>query len=88
MGLARLLVLFILGYILYRLIFGTKDKSKKVDATDPSRLPTQDILVEDPVCNTYIPQKQAVIHKQGDKKFYFCSEKCKDTFIHSKGEGS
>ena len=45
----------------------------------------QDVLVEDPVCHTYIPKGQAVQLHHDEKMYYFCSDKCCQTFLNKKG---
>lgn len=79
----RILILCILFYILFRLLFGrkkvSKDTAKKTG--QGGQLSSQDILVEDPVCHTYIPKKQAIFWEKNDKTIYFCSEKCRESFL-------
>jgi YHS domain-containing protein len=45
----------------------------------------QDVLVEDPVCHTYIPQGQAVELHHDHQMYYFCSNKCCEIFLKQKG---
>ncbi len=84
----RLLILGVLLYILYRLLFGGKKRRVKSAGKKErgGQLPAHDVLVEDPVCHTYVPKKHAVVTRQGDTTYYFCSEKCRDTFLTGKGE--
>lgn len=84
----RLLVLGILLYILYRLLFGGKKKRAATSRGQNRgiRHPAHDVLVEDPVCHTYVPKAQAVVAKQGEKSYFFCSEKCREIFLTEKGE--
>lgn len=87
----RIVILAVLFYILYRLIFGGKRKKKArpVPSRGPrGKLASQDVLVEDPVCHTYIPQKQAVHAVKDGKTYYFCSERCCQTFLKDEGEKS
>ena len=80
----RIVILAILFYILYRLLTGGKKKAQP--KKHGGSLPVQDVLVEDPVCHTYIPKKQAVSIKQHGIVHYFCSKECRDQFIDNKGE--
>ena len=84
----RLLILGILLYILYRLLFGGKKRRVKTEGQNDrgGQLSGHDVLVEDPVCHTYIPKKQALVVQQDDKSYFFCSEKCRETFLREKGE--
>ncbi|MBU0482083.1 MAG: TRASH domain protein [Proteobacteria bacterium] len=75
----RIVILTLLFYILYRLLTGSR---KKGVASKPrgGELPAQDVLVEDPVCHTYIPMKQAVTEKFGATVHYFCSQECRKKY--------
>lgn len=83
----KIVVLAVLFYILYRLLFGPK-KIKTASESTLSEEPesNQDVLVEDPVCHTYIPKKQALRAVKDGETYYFCSEKCCQTFLEDKGE--
>lgn len=74
----RLFILAILFYILYRLVFGKKSITRKKDAqstgTEPASL--NDVLVEDPVCHTYIPKSSAEKLTVNGDDYYFCSNDC------------
>jgi hypothetical protein len=57
-----LVIIGILLYILYRLLLGPRKKKgygKNGGPASPGGA-VQDVLVEDPVCHTYIPKGQAV----------------------------
>ncbi|MEW6219127.1 MAG: TRASH domain protein [Thermodesulfobacteriota bacterium] len=79
----RFLILAVLAYILYRLLFGGAKAARR--QADPGRaggsLPAQDVLVEDPVCHTYVPLGQAVSLKTGGRTEHFCSEACRAQFV-------
>ncbi len=79
----RILILGALFYFLYRLLFGP---AKKPVSQEPStdEDPDRDVLVEDPVCHVYVPQGQAVAAKKNGQTFYFCSDKCCETFLSGK----
>ena len=84
----RLIILIFLFYLLFRLLKGgfTKKGRKKAkgSAASSANLP-RDVLVEDPVCKTYIPKGQALSFDKDGVLHYFCSEKCRKIF--QEGEG-
>jgi YHS domain-containing protein len=83
----RIIILAALCYILYRLLFaGRKRVKPPVQPASAASSPAQDVLVEDPVCHTYVPQQQAIRAVKDGKIYYFCSEKCCQTFLAGKGE--
>ena len=82
----KFIVLVVVGYIFYRAL-----KSMMIDAGAPAddgttRGPTEvdDVLVQDPVSNTYIAQRSAVQLRKGAEVLYFCSEACRDRYIESR----
>jgi YHS domain-containing protein len=84
---ARLIIIGVLLYILYRLLVGSdkkKSQGRKQTGTS-SGAAVQDVLVEDPVCHTYIPKGQAVRLHHNKQNYYFCSNKCCEEFLEKKG---
>jgi YHS domain-containing protein len=83
----RLVIIGVLLYILYRLLVGPRKKRgyTKKNGISSSEGAVQDVLVEDPVCHTYIPKGQAVQLHHDKKMYYFCSDKCCKMFLKQKG---
>jgi YHS domain-containing protein len=44
-----------------------------------------DVLVQDPVCGTFIPRKEALKAERDGKAYFFCSEGCLKRFRHGGG---
>jgi len=86
----RILILFGLFYVLFRLLAGAGSSDKVSERTKPAETPdaapTQDILMEDPVCRTLIPARRAITWTNKGKILYFCSEECRSQFITSQGD--
>ncbi len=40
-----------------------------------------DAMVRDRVCNTFLPRSQALTERVGSEEHFFCSERCRDTFL-------
>jgi YHS domain-containing protein len=84
-----LLIIAALVYIVYRLLTGPKKRSKKTGKFSQQGAAgsgaVQDVLVEDPVCHTYIPKDQAVQLHHDHQMYYFCSNKCCEIFQKKKG---
>lgn len=82
----RILIIGILLYILYRLLIGSgRKKVSRKKSSGPPGEKIQDVLVEDPVCHTYIPKGQAVQLHHNKQILYFCSNKCCEKFLEQKG---
>ncbi len=86
----RLFIIGCLIYIVYRLLTGGRRKKIRAARQAPGAAGkvVQDVLVEDPVCHTLIPQQQAVKLHHDRKMVYFCSNKCCETFLKQKGKGA
>lgn len=85
----RIVIIFLLLYIGYRLIFGgRKSSGKKAEGSGKTggEFPVRDVLMEDPVCNSLVPKQQAVVLEQDGETIYFCSEECRNQFMAQQGE--
>lgn len=81
----RIIILGILFYLLFKLVFGKKISLKKRHSDEnKSNQPLQDVLVEDPVCHTFVPKGQAQPLLFEGEKYYFCSDECCKKFIKLK----
>jgi YHS domain-containing protein len=78
----RIIILSILIYFLFRLLIGAGRRSdgRPTGPGAGGRGPTPDVLMEDPVCHTLIPAKNAITMKKEGKTLYFCSQNCRDQY--------
>jgi YHS domain-containing protein len=83
----RLIIISCLLYILYRLLSGPRKKGVygKNQGAAASGKAVQDVLIEDPVCHTFVPKGQAVQLHHDKQMYYFCSNKCCEMFLKTKG---
>ena len=81
----RLFILAILFYIAWRLFNGSTGKKPKNSEQPSDSSDVRDVLMEDPVCHTLVPRGQAIRLRHKGKTYYFCSEKCCDTFTRESG---
>lgn len=85
----RILIIAVLLYIGYRLITGGRTKNNRDNKPKSDVLPegpVEDVLMEDPICHSLVPKKQAIHLQHRGSMVYFCSEKCCNTFIAQQGE--
>jgi YHS domain-containing protein len=83
--LLRFLLLVAVGYVLYKWLwkgeslwpFKSGRKRRYRSPPDPKSI---EEMKKDPVCGTYIPEKQAIKYKIDHTTHYFCSEECKQKF--------
>ena len=83
----RLAIIGVLLYILFKLLMGPRKSGGYFKKNNPASSgdAVQDVLVEDPVCHTYIPREQAVQLHHNSQMYYFCSDKCCKMFLKQKG---
>lgn len=72
----RLLVILILSFVLYlvaRLLFGFSSLS---NSRRKQREASGGEMVQDPICDLYIPKSRAVKKHVDGQTIYFCSQDC------------
>ncbi|MBP7794261.1 MAG: YHS domain-containing protein [Candidatus Saccharicenans sp.] len=80
--LGRIILIGILFYIIYRIVrffqrLGQTSPQKYQKRTQPG----SKVMVKDEICNTYIPEDEALKEVKGGHTYYFCSEACRQKFI-------
>lgn len=80
----RLLIIIGVVFLVYKarkLWLNFKRSVEK--AVDNLNAPEQidDIMVQDPSCQVYIPRREALHVKHKGRDIYFCSEECKEQFL-------
>jgi YHS domain-containing protein len=79
----RLIGGLLLGYLIYWIIrkagqsLGLWPQAPRPVARDQN----PDVLVQDPVCRTFIPRKEALKTEKEGKVYFFCSEGCLKRFL-------
>lgn len=81
---SRILLGLAAGYLLY---WVTKKVAQSLglwpsrESRPAARGPEEpDVLVQDPVCQTFIPRKEALKMEKDGQVFFFCSEGCLKRF--------
>jgi hypothetical protein len=78
----RYIVPLILVYLAYRLVKRwIRDKmiSGRMHGSGVDRI--DDVMVKDPQCGAYFPQRDGVVLRSGGRDLLFCSQKCRDSYI-------
>jgi len=73
-----LIILAVAYWVIKRALFPPKNKM-----TQPKE--TAEELVQDPVCQCYIPKSQSYTLSFRGKKLFFCSEQCYNKYMASHG---
>ncbi len=78
----RFLILAIVAYVFYRalkkwMIGGGTD----VDQHRSSGKAVDDVLIQDPVCQTYFARRDGVHLRHEGRDLYFCSQECRERYL-------
>ena len=81
----KILLYFGLGYLGYMVI---KKVAVSLGLWPQAPRPLEkdqepDVLVQDPVCKTFIPQREALKAERDGTTYFFCSEGCLKRFLSS-----
>jgi YHS domain-containing protein len=86
----RFLILCILAYLGYRALkalFLPGQSSSKID-TKGQGAAIDDIMVKDPLCETYFPQRKGIKGVVKGETLYFCSKQCRDKYVEETRKAS
>jgi YHS domain-containing protein len=79
----RFIILAAVGYVAYRALkswmFPTESSSESLSDRRVGQI--DDVMIKDPYCEAYFPQKDAVHLKFDGKDLQFCSTQCKEKFL-------
>lgn len=83
--LIRLIFLALLLYLIYLVVrfFQSLGQPPRANRCQPDPLPKK-TMVKDEVCNTYIPEDEALKENYNGRVYYFCSEDCRKKFANLK----
>jgi YHS domain-containing protein len=81
----KILLYFGIGYLAYAII---KQVARSLGLWPQAPRPLEkdqepDVLVQDPVCKTFIPRREALRAEKGGTSYFFCSEGCLKRFLSS-----
>ena len=78
----KLLLLIIIAYLGYRAVKSWVMRNLQAPGQNDSRHPSiDDVMVKDPVCGIYFPQREGVELRHGGQTLVFCSTACRDRFL-------
>jgi YHS domain-containing protein len=82
---SRLIAGLIIGYLIYLVIRKVAQALGLWPQVPQSGAQNRepDVLVQDPVCQTFIPRKEALKVEKDGKVYFFCSEGCLKRFRRS-----
>lgn len=83
-SLLKIILYALLFYVIYKLIrfFSAINRLKKV-SKPPKNRPSS-MMVKDEMCNTYLPEEDAIKEILEGREYYFCSKECQQKFLEQK----
>ncbi len=81
MNLTKLLIVFICGFIVWKLFMGDKRYKKNKPEEKTENLQASGEMVKDPVCGAYVAKNSDIRVRQGDVVLNFCSYDCRETYL-------
>lgn len=82
---SKIIILIIVLYFLWRAVKSWMSPKMPRASSDVGGHVGEidDIMVQDPQCKVYFPQRNGFHLNDNGKDVYFCSAECRDTFIAS-----
>jgi YHS domain-containing protein len=82
-GLIRFILYALLAYLVFTFIrvfqrLGQKSHSPR------QQKKTAGQMVKDQICNTYLPQEDAIQELNEGKEYFFCSKECRQKFLETR----
>ncbi len=81
----RLLIMLGIGYLCYRGLRSWLLKNQTFGKVPAGKNPTEidDVMIKDPFCEVYFPQRSGVHLSVDGQELHFCSVACRDGFLES-----
>lgn len=79
----RFLLLVSLAYVLIQ-VWRFFHNVQKYSQPNYGRPRLSGRMVKDEICQTYLPEEEALKEKSGSKIYYFCSEECRRLFLEAR----
>jgi uncharacterized protein len=84
-GLAKIIFYIFIGYLAFQIYRFFQAINRRAKSPPPSSGKTQSgFMVQDKVCNTYLPKEDAIKVIHEGKEYFFCSKECQRKFLESK----
>jgi len=80
----RAILLFMAVYFAYLFVRFFRSLGKSVRPPERPARSAQGKMVKDEVCDTYIPQEEALREVRDGKEYFFCSQECRRLFLERK----
>jgi YHS domain-containing protein len=82
----KLLILSAVAYLFYRafkswFLLHAGPQKESIEKAAPE---AEDVMVKDPVCEVYVPKREAVHIQFEGNDLYFCSDLCRNHFLEKK----
>ena len=81
MGLFRLLTFILVVLVAWRMIKNYRATvAKRENNSDTAKIPVREKMVKCEVCDVHLPKEEAIIARDGDSDYWFCTPEHRDSF--------
>ena len=82
----KFLILLVVGFLCYRAVKNWMIKNQSSHGKVSSNITGEidDIMIKDPYCGVYFPQRNGVSLSENGKEIYFCSQECREKYMTRK----
>lgn len=77
----KFILFVIVSFVIYKLFLGDQKKRVQQQTKEQEEAVTDGIMIEDPICGTYVAANSSIRVKQGDTVHCFCSYECRDKYL-------
>lgn len=81
MSFTKLLIVFICGFVVWKLFMGDKRFKQNKAEEKTENLQASGEMVKDPVCGAYVSKNSDIRVRQGDVVLNFCSYDCREAYL-------
>ena len=75
-------ILFVVAsFVIYKLFLGDQKKRVQQQTKEQEEMVADGVMIEDPICGTYVTTDSSIRVKQGDTVHCFCSFECRDKYL-------
>ena len=82
MGSFKIFFYALLFYVIYKIIRFFSSLNKHSSSSQPKQK-ISGKMVHDKICNTYLPEEDAIKEIRNGHEYFFCSETCRQKFLQN-----
>ncbi len=77
----KFILFAVAAFAIYKLFLGDQKKRVQQQAKEQEEKVADGVMIEDPICGTYVATDSSIRVKQGNTVHCFCSYECRDKYL-------